>query len=245
MEIRAAGPGQVAQPVAVTMRTPGNDFELAAGYLLTEGLVGPDQVAAVKYCELVEGEEQRFNVVTVSLTCRYEPGDFQRNFGMTASCGVCGKATLDQIEVQCAALAFGGVARASVIPTLPGRLRQAQRVFDKTGGLHAAALFDFDGQLLCLREDVGRHNAVDKVVGRALFNRAVPLTERILTVSGRVSFEIVQKAAMAGIPIIAAVSAPSSLAVEAAERLGVTVAAFVRRDTYNVYSHAERLDLNG
>jgi FdhD protein len=246
MEIRAAGPGQAPQPVAVTMRTPGHDFELAAGYLLTEGLVQPGEVAAVKYCELGEGEEQRFNVVTVSLLRPYEPGDFQRNFGVTSSCGVCGKATLDQIEVQCAAVAHlsGRLAAGSLITMLPDRLRQAQRLFDRTGGLHAAGLFDFDGNLCCLREDVGRHNAVDKVVGRALLDRAVPLADRILMLSGRVSFEIVQKAAMAAVPVLAAVSAPTSLAVDAAERLGVTVAAFVRNDTYNVYSHPERLDLD-
>jgi FdhD protein len=185
-------------------------------------------------------------VVTVSLLRPYEPGDFQRNFGVTSSCGVCGKATLDQIEVQCAAVAHlsGRLAAGSLITMLPDRLRQAQRLFDRTGGLHAAGLFDFDGNLCCLREDVGRHNAVDKVVGRALLDRAVPLADRILMLSGRVSFEIVQKAAMAAVPVLAAVSAPTSLAVDAAERLGVTVAAFVRNDTYNVYSHPERLDLD-
>jgi FdhD protein len=248
MEVRAAGPGQVPQAVAVTMRTPGHDFELAAGYLLTEGLVQPDEVAAVKYCELVEGEEQRFNVVTVSLTRPYEVGDYQRNFGVTSSCGICGKATLDQIEVQCAPVApvnGGRLASASLITSLPDRLRQAQRLFDQTGGLHGAALFDFDGTLRCVREDVGRHNAVDKVIGHALLNRNVPVRDGILMVSGRVSFEIVQKAAMAGVAIIAAVSAPSSLAVDAASRLGVTLAAFVRNDTFNVYSHQERLDLRG
>jgi FdhD protein len=244
MEIRAAGPAQAPQAVAVTMRTPGHDFELAAGYLLTEGLVQPGEVAAVKYCELEDGQEQRFNVVTVELTRPYEPGDYQRSFGITSSCGICGKATLDQVEVHCPPLGEGPEAPGSLIPTLPGRLRQAQRLFEQTGGLHAAALFDFAGELGCLREDVGRHNAVDKVAGHALLQGAVPLRDRILMVSGRVSFEIVQKAAMAGVAVIAAVSAPSSLAIEAAERLGVTVAAFVRNDTYNVYSHPERLDLN-
>jgi FdhD protein len=247
MEIRAAGPHQLPEAVAVTMRTPGHDFELAAGYLLTEGLVQPAEVAAVKYCELEDGEEQRFNVVTVSLTRPFDPGQFQRNFGMTSSCGICGKASLDQVEVKCATLPpspDGGLVPASLIPTLPDRLREAQRLFDQTGGLHAAALFDTTGQLHCLREDVGRHNAVDKVIGHAVLHRTLPLDERILMVSGRVSFEIVQKAAMASVAVLAAVSAPSSLAVDAGERLGVTVAAFVRNDTYNVYSHPERLDFN-
>jgi FdhD protein len=244
MEIRAAGPGQVPEPVAVTMRTPGHDFELAAGYLLTEGLVQPAEVAAVKYCELEDGEEQRFNVVTISLTRPWDAGHLQRNFGMTSSCGICGKATLDQVDVQCASLPPGGQVPASLIPTLPDRLRAAQRLFDQTGGLHAAALFDVSGNLHCLREDVGRHNAVDKVIGHALLHRALPLDDRILMVSGRVSFEIVQKAAMASIAVLAAVSAPSSLAVDAGNRLGVTVAAFVRKETYNVYSHPERLDFN-
>jgi FdhD protein len=242
LEIRAAGPGQVPQPVAVTMRTPGHDFELASGFMLTEGLLTPMEVAAVNYCDLVEDEAQRFNVVTVELTRPHDAESVHRSFGVTASCGVCGKATLDDVEVRCAVVPPGPEVPASLIATLPDRLREAQRLFDRTGGLHAAGLFDQDGSLICLREDVGRHNAVDKVVGNGLLGRQLPLSGRILMVSGRVSFEIVQKAAMGGVAVVAAVSAPSSLAIEGAQRLGVTIAAFVRGGTYNVYSRPERLD---
>jgi len=245
MEIRASGPGQTPQAVAVTMRTPGHDFELAVGFLRTEGLIdGPADVAAVKYCELPDGEEQQFNVVTVELTRRYDRPDYARAFSATSSCGTCGKATLDQVEVWCPVVSAGPRVPASLIPALPGRLREAQRVFEQTGGLHAAAVFDPDGRLVCLREDVGRHNAVDKVIGHAVLGRTVPLSAHLLMVSGRVSFEIVQKAAIGGVAVIAAVSAPSSLAVEAAERLGVTLAGFVRGGTYNLYSHPERVDLD-
>jgi FdhD protein len=245
MEIRAAGPGQTADAVAVTMRTPGHDFELAVGFLLTEGLIdGSADVAAVRYCELPSGEEQQFNVVTVALNHQFDPGSYLRAFRASSSCGTCGKASLDQIEVFCPPVAGGLRVSASLITTLPDRLRVAQRLFAKTGGLHAAGLFEADGTLACLREDVGRHNAVDKVVGHALLSHALPLTDRFLMVSGRVSFEIVQKAAVAGMPMIAAVSAPSSLAVEAAERLGVTVCGFVRDGTYNIYSHPERIDFD-
>jgi FdhD protein len=245
MEIRAAGPGQAAEAVAVTMRTPGHDFELAVGFLHTEGLIaGPADVVAVRYCELPAGEEQQFNVVTVGLTQAYHPGSYLRTFGAGSSCGTCGKASLDQIEVFCLPIADGFRVAASLVPTVPDRLRVAQRLFAKTGGLHAAGLFDAGGTLACLREDVGRHNAVDKVVGHALLGHALPLSDRFLMVSGRVSFEIVQKAAVAGIPMIAAVSAPTSLAVAAAQRLGVTVCGFVRGGTYNIYSHPERIDLD-
>jgi FdhD protein len=245
MEIRAGGPGQAAQAVAVTMRTPGHDFELAVGFLRTEGLIGGSAaVAAVRYCELPTGEEQLFNIVTVALTHAYDPGGYLRTFRAGSSCGTCGKASLDQIEVYCQPVGGGLRVAASLIPTLPDRLREAQRLFAQTGGLHAAGVFDADGGLECLREDVGRHNAVDKVVGHALLGQALPLSDRLLMVSGRVSFEIVQKAAVAGIPIVAAVSAPSSLAVEAALRLGVTVCGFVRGGTYNIYSHPERVDLD-
>jgi len=244
MEIRAAGPGQAAQAVAVTMRTPGHDFELAVGFLCTEGLIArSEEVAAVKYCELPAGQDQLFNVVTVALARAYDPGDYLRRFQAGSSCGTCGKASLEQVEVLCLPIGPGFAVAASLIPTLPGRLREAQKLFATTGGLHAAASFDAEGRLACLREDVGRHNAVDKVVGNALLGRVLPLSDRLLMVSGRVSFEIVQKAAVAGIPVIAAVSAPSSLAVEAARRLGVTVCGFVRDGSYNIYSHPERVDL--
>jgi FdhD protein len=241
MEIRVAGPGQEAGPVAVTMRTPGHDFELAAGFLFTEGVVGADDIAEVRYCQLAPDESQELNVVTVRTRRDVEVA--ARSFLSNSSCGVCGKASLDEIEVRCPVVPKGFTFPGSLVPRLPDRLRAAQRVFDRTGGLHAAGLFDAAGDLVCLREDVGRHNAVDKIVGHALLDRKLPLADHVLMVSGRVSFEIVQKAAVAGIPVIAAVSAPSSLAVEAAERLGVTLAGFVRGGTYNLYSHAERVDL--
>jgi FdhD protein len=249
MEIRVAGPGQQAVPVAVTMRTPGHDFELAAGFLVTEGVVRPVEVRAVGYCDAVTEEESRYNTVTVSVSRRWSPGP-ARPFPATASCGICGKASIEQVEVACPAVAAGDPVPASVIPTLPARLREAQRLFDQTGGLHAAGLFDGAGRVLCVREDVGRHNAVDKVAGFTVLERArpggpqapiPPLAGCVLMVSGRISFEIVQKAAVCGVGTIAGVSAPSSLAVRAAERLGVAVAGFVRGESYNVYSHPERI----
>jgi FdhD protein len=245
MEIRAAGPGQEPVPVSVTMRTPGHDFELAAGFLITEGLVAsPAELATVRYCELGPGQEQHYNVVTVRLTRAWDPSCLVRNFAATASCGTCGKATLDQVEVACPPVAPGDPVPRSVITALPGRLRDGQRLFAETGGLHAAGLFDRSGTLVCLREDVGRHNAVDKVVGQAAFSGALPLAGHVLMVSGRVSFEIVQKAALAGLPVVCAVSAPSSLAVAAGERLGVAVIGFVRDGSFNVYAHPERVDLS-
>jgi len=243
MEIRAGGPGQDAISVAVTMRTPGSDFELAAGFLVTEGLIGSrDELLSVSYCELPP-EHQRFNVVTVRLSRPFDPNTIQRNFYATSSCGLCGKASLDQIRVQCSAIAPGPVVARSVVLGLPAALRGSQRIFEQTGGLHASGLFDAAGRLTCLREDVGRHNAVDKVVGQAFLAGDLPLSEGILLVSGRVSFEIVQKAAVAGVPVLCAVSAPSSLAVEAAEELGVTVVGFIREHGFNVYTHPHRIDL--
>ena len=245
MAIQARGRGQQPRSVSVTMRTPGHDFELAAGFLFTEGLVeGAGEIAAVRYCD-VAPDEQRYNVVTVDLTVPFA-GDFvERNFFSSSSCGICGKATLDQVTVDCSHLAEGPVVRRSVVIGLPGELRGAQRLFDRTGGLHGAGLFRTDGRAIVVREDVGRHNAVDKVVGHQLLANALPAADAVLVVSGRVSFEIVQKAARAGIAVLCAVSAPSSLAIEAAERLGMTVVAFLRGDSFNVYSHPERIDLAG
>jgi FdhD protein len=180
-------------------------------------------------------------VVTVSLSRAFDPGVLRRNFFANSSCGICGKATLEQVEVRCERVAPGPVVKAETIAALPGGLRRAQKVFDRTGGLHAAGLFAPEGTLLELREDVGRHNAVDKVVGEAVLAGSLPLGERLLQVSGRVSFEIVQKAGRAGIPIVSAVSAPSSLAVEAAEHLGMTVVGFARDGRFNVYTHPGRI----
>jgi len=242
LEIRVQGPRGEPAPVAVTMRTPGNDFELAVGFLLTEGVLeSPNDVTTVAYC--LEGQgEQQYNVVTVQTRSepRFDPSS--RRFGVSASCGLCGKATLDDVTVSCAPVAEGPVVPRSLLVSLPARLRDEQPVFDVTGGLHAAACFSTDGALTALREDVGRHNALDKVIGTAALEDALPLADRLLLVSGRVSFEIVQKAAVGGIPVICAVSAPSSLAVEAADRLGQTLVGFLRGDRFNVYSHPERVD---
>jgi FdhD protein len=241
MEIRVDAPGMEQRRVAVTMRTPGNDFELAAGFLHTEGLVAATgDVRSVRYCS-VPREEQQYNVVTVDLARPYDASLLQRNFYTTSSCGICGKASLDSISVRCGPVADGLTVSEAVVVELPGRLREAQRLFERTGGLHAAGLFDAEGRLLELREDVGRHNAVDKLVGHALLAGQLPLSERVLMVSGRLSFEIVQKAAVAGIPVVCAVSAPSSLAVDAGRRFGMTLVGFLRGSRFNIYTGVERI----
>jgi FdhD protein len=241
MEIRVQGPRGAAEPVAVTMRTPGNDFELAVGFLVTEGVVtDPDDVASVAYC--LEGAgEQQYNIVTVQTRHAPDSERARRAFAVSASCGVCGKATLDEIEIMCSALEPGPTVASSVLVGLPAKLRAEQAVFDATGGLHAAGCFGVDGSLTVLREDVGRHNALDKVVGWAALERSLPLFDQVLVVSGRVSFEIVQKAAIAGMPIVCAVSAPTSLAVDAAKRLNLTLVGFLRDDHFNVYCGDERI----
>jgi FdhD protein len=240
LEIRVQAPGLPQRAVAVTMRTPGSDFELAAGFLFTEGVVAPADITGVRYCD-VPRSEQNYNVVTVDLVRPVELGGAERSFYTTSSCGVCGKASLESIEVRCAPVAPGPEVTAATIAAMPEALRAQQAVFEKTGGLHAAGIFSPEGDLLELREDVGRHNAVDKLVGRAVLAGEVPLADRVLLVSGRASFEIVQKAAVAGIPIVCAVSAPSSLAVDAARRFGMTLAGFVRDGRLNVYAGGERI----
>jgi FdhD protein len=243
MAIQVRGRRQDPVSVAVTMRTPGNDFELAAGFLVSEGLVhGLHEITGIRYCD-VAPEEQHYNVVTVDLTVPFSVDFAERHFFASSSCGICGKASLDQVAINCPVTGPGPVVARSTIVSLPDVLRSSQHIFEQTGGLHAAALFDADGRLLESREDVGRHNAVDKLIGHGLLSGSMPLRDRLLLVSGRVSFEIVQKAAVAGIPITCAVSAPSSLAVEAGERLGMTVVGFLRGDRFNVYCHRERVDL--
>ncbi len=243
MAIQVRGRHQEPVSVAVTMRTPGNDFELAAGFLVSEGLVHDQrEVAEIRYCEVAPGE-QHYNVVTVDLTVPFTTDFAERHFFATSSCGICGKASLDQVEISCPVIPPGPVVARSSIVSLPDALRGSQHIFEQTGALHAAALFDPDGRLVESREDVGRHNAVDKLIGHALLHGRLPLGDKVLLVSGRVSFEIVQKAAVAGIPITCAVSAPSSLAVQAGERLGMTVVGFLRGDSFNVYCHRERVDL--
>ena len=242
MEIRAAGVGQDPVRVAVTMRTPGCDFELAAGFLQTEGLLGGAGIVRVDYCEATE-EAQSYNVVTVRLSRPFDMGLIRRNFYATSSCGICGKASLDAVEQSCEPLGPGPLVSRSVIVSLPERLRAGQTTFETTGGLHAAALFSPEGQMLGLREDVGRHNAVDKLVGMRALAGAGGLSGAVLMVSGRASFEIIQKGAMAGAPVVCAVSAPSSLAVDAARRLGMTLVGFLRGESFNIYTHPERIDL--
>ncbi len=244
MEIRAAGPdGRAPVSVAVTMRTPGHDAELAVGFLVTEGLIAPGDVMATSFGD-VATVSQPENEITVHLARSLDPAAIAtRNFVATASCGICGKASLDQVAVRCDPLEAGPVVVPATLVSLPAALRAAQALFEATGGIHAAGLFDREGHLLLLREDVGRHNALDKLVGAAALSGTLPLRERILLVSGRVSFEIVQKAAVAGIPIVAAISAPTDLAVDTARRLSMTLIGFLRGDGFNVYAGEERVAL--
>ncbi|OZF28603.1 formate dehydrogenase accessory sulfurtransferase FdhD [Rhodococcus sp. 14-2483-1-2] len=233
--------------LAVTMRTPGHDVELVHGFLLTEGVItsGAD-IAAARYCDGVDDEgANTYNVLDVTLAEGVAPPEtgVERNFYTTSSCGVCGKGSLDAIRLrtQHSPVADSVVVTSATLSGLPDTLRAAQKVFDTTGGLHAAALFTADGEMLVLREDVGRHNAVDKVVGWAVTNDRIPLQGTVLMVSGRASFELAQKAVMSGIPILAAVSAPSSLAVDLATESGLTVVGFLRGRSMNIYSHADRV----
>jgi FdhD protein len=243
MEIRAAGPGQEPVAVAVTMRTPGGEAELAVGFLRTEGLIDGPEVTQVAFGDPATNS-QPDDTVVVHLSRAFNAALVaERHFVATASCGICGKASLDEVAVRCDPVPWGPIVTRAVILSLPDRLRAAQAVFETTGGLHAAGLFTPDGELVGVREDAGRHNALDKLVGSQVLEGRGPLNDRVLMVSGRVSFEIVQKAAVAGIPIVCAVSAPSDLAVEAAERLGVTLVGFLRDDGFNVYSHDRRIDL--
>jgi FdhD protein len=243
LEILAAGPGQTPVAVAVTMRTPGNEDELAVGFLRTEGLIEGPEVVRVQAGNPAEMNQPDDRAI-VRLSRPFDASVVaERHFVATASCGICGKASLDEVAVRSAPLKAGPVVSRAVVLALPDLLRAAQRAFDETGGLHAAGLFTPTGELIAIREDVGRHNALDKLVGSQVLAKAMPLGQRILMVSGRVSFEIIQKAAVAGIPIVCAVSAPSDLAIEAADRLGVTLVGFLRGDGFNVYAHDERIDL--
>jgi FdhD protein len=246
LEIRVAG-----RPLTVTMRTPGNDFDLARGFLVSEGVVASDSdIAAIRYCAGATDDgsgfsQNTYNVLDVLLADGVPLPDvsLERNFYTTSSCGLCGKASLEAVRTISRWRVDRDPLRlnAATIAAMPEKLRAAQRVFDRTGGLHAAALFDSSGDLLCVREDVGRHNAVDKVVGWALDAQRLPLSGTTLMVSGRASFELVQKAVMAGIPALAAVSAPSSLAVDLAREMGLTLIGFLRGSTMNVYSAVERI----
>jgi FdhD protein len=233
-------------PIAVTMRTPGADFELAAGFLVSEGLLRtPGEVTRISFC-LDPGEPRHDNVVNVTLAAGvpFDRERFRRNVYASSSCGVCGKAALDRVR---AAIARPPIGRFRVSPTLlgslPDRIAPSQQVFGRTGGLHAAALFRPDGELVLLREDVGRHNALDKLVGQRFLAGALPDSNTILLVSGRASFELVQKAAVAGIPFLAAIGAPSSLAIDLAREQAMTLVGFLREGRFNVYSGVERVAL--
>jgi FdhD protein len=243
MEIRVNG-----RPLTVTMRTPGGDFDLAIGFLVSEGVVHTaDDVASVRYCAgaTVDGGNT-YNVVDVGLAAHVPPPDasLERSFYTTSSCGLCGKASLEAVRTSSAWSVAEDTLRVTpeLLARMPERLREAQRVFDSTGGLHAAGLFDAEGNLLCVREDVGRHNAVDKVIGHALREGLVPLRNSMLMVSSRASFELVQKAVMAGIPLLAAVSAPSSLAVDLADDNGLTLVGFLRGSSMNIYAGTDRIE---
>jgi FdhD protein len=243
LEIRVGG-----RSLAVTMRTPGSDFDLAAGFMVSEGVITRrEDLVAMRYCAGKGDDGQnRYNVLDLTLAPGVAPPDdsVARNFFTTSSCGLCGKASIDAVRTRSAFAVADDPLRVTAVfaASLPGRLREAQKVFDSTGGLHAAGLFDgATGELLALREDVGRHNAVDKVVGWALREGRVPLRGTVLLVSGRASFELVQKAVMAGIPMLCAVSAPSSLAVDLAEESGMTLVGFLRDPSFVLYCGAERL----
>ena len=245
LEIRLVAGGS-RHTVAITMRTPGADFELAVGFLFGEGVVtGPGDVRRITYCtDRDVAAEQRFNVVNVELTAGAVPDlrPLDRHFFTTSACGVCGKASLDALEVRgCTPVTAGPEVTADTLYRLPERLRGAQGIFESTGGLHAAGLFSAGGDLLAVREDVGRHNALDKVVGWALLHGRVPLDREVLVVSGRSSYEILQKSVVAGVRVVCGISAPSSLAVDLAQRFGVTLVGFLRDRRFNVYANAERI----
>lgn len=232
--------------LAITMRTPGADFDLATGFLFGEGVIRQaEDLRAIAYCVDADlSEDERFNVVTAAL----RPGltldlrQMERHFFTSSACGVCGKANLDQLSLRGIAPIVGGPrVSPELLLGLPDKLRQAQGLFETTGGLHAAGLFSAEGELLALREDVGRHNALDKLIGWALMRRMLPLSEHILLVSGRASYELLQKSAVAGIPIFCSVSAPSSLAVDLARQFGTTLVGFLRGRRFNIYAGAERI----
>lgn len=249
LEIRVGTVGRRHAPLAVTMRTPGDDLDLAVGFLFTEGIIRrPDDVRSAQLCAGGGSEANTYNVVDVALSPDVPPPatDPSRNFYTTSSCGVCGKASVDAVRTQSMFKVEDDPVRvpAAVLAGLPETLRRAQRTFETTGGLHAAGLFSADGELIVVREDVGRHNAVDKVVGWALRQGLLPLTGRVLLVSGRSSFELTQKATMAGIPMLAAVSAPSSLAVDLATEAGLTIVGFLRGRTMNVYTAPDRVTVD-
>jgi FdhD protein len=247
LEIRLVSPRRT---VAVTMRTPGADFELAAGFLYSEAVITTkEDIHRISYCVDYEIDgKQRYNIVNVALREGINPDlqPLERHFYTSSACGVCGKASLEALKMRgCPVIPPKPIVSPEIIYSLPDKLRAAQGVFTATGGLHAAALFDTQGELLSLQEDVGRHNALDKIIGSALLTNQLPLSDRIVMVSGRSSFEILQKCTVAGVPIVCAVSAPSSLAVSVAKEFGITLIGFLRGQRFNVYSGVERIEEAG
>jgi FdhD protein len=235
--------GDEQRTVAITMRTPGDDYELAAGFLYNEGVIRAHaDLAQMTYC--VDGNQQEYNSLRVQLRAATFPDlpSLERHFFTTSACGICGTLMLDDLTARnLPPIPAGPVLSPALLAGLPDTLRRSQAVFESTGGLHAAALFDTQGELLVLREDVGRHNALDKVIGWGLLNGHLPYHDRVLLVSGRASYELLQKSYVAGVPVFCAVSAPSSLAVEVAERFGITLVGFLRGQRFNVYTGPERL----
>jgi FdhD protein len=241
LEIRTEAEGRPSASLAVTMRSPGNEQELAIGFLFTEGLIRDrDDLARPSVKELFAGVGPH-NQITVRLARDFDQKSLTRNFYATSSCGVCGKATIDQIERAAPPIEAGPVVPARTIAAMPAKLLAVQEQFERTGGLHAVGLFSTEGDLLLAREDVGRHNAMDKAIGRLVLDGKVPARDVVALVSGRASFELVQKAAMAAIPILCAISAPSSLAVRAAQRFGMTLVGFLRDGRQTVYARPERI----
>ena len=231
-------------PISITMRTPGEDFELAVGFLHGEGIIqAKEDVREVSYCQ--GDQPQTYNIVLVKLASNvpFDPEVLARNFYTTSSCGVCGKASLEAIDLKdCDKITDVGLQVSSdVLRRLPSILREKQGLFERTGGIHAAGLFTQSGECISIREDVGRHNAVDKVVGQAFLKSMIPLDRHILVVSGRTSFEIMQKALVARVSTIAAVGAPSSLAVDLAKKFGMTLLGFTKADGFNVYAGSRRI----
>ena len=251
MEIRLGfGPIDARQQksVSVTMRTPGNDFELALGFLFTEGIIqNPTDVYKIQYCTELNNKENLENIVRVELNPNLDIdlSKLQRNFYTTSSCGVCGKESIEAIKTNCMVQQLDLIFKINpqTITQLPDKLRAQQSVFEHTGGIHACALFDALGNLLLLREDVGRHNALDKLIGAAINSPTIQLNKTVLLLSGRASFELLQKAAMAGIPVVCAVGAPSSLAVQTAQSFNITLVGFLRNQRFNIYSTPQRITL--
>jgi FdhD protein len=248
LEIRLGFPAEESskhKAISITMRTPGDDMELAAGFLFTEGILKtPDQISKIRHCGLPDKDKNVQNTVVVELkeNIDIDLKRLERNFYTTSSCGVCGKSSIEALHTGAQKINSNGFKiSARLIHKLPEILRAAQDVFARTGGLHASALFNADGKLEIVREDVGRHNALDKVIGAKFMAGETPLKNKILLVSGRASFELVQKALMAGIPVLAAVGAPSSLAVELAKEFGMTLFGFVRDNRFNIYAGGERV----